>query len=150
MTSLDRLSKILNRAADYITEEYPEAVEQQLDICIMNAESMAHLNESFVNHEGVTDVITFDFRDEMYDESCSEEVAGEIYVCPAVAHDRAEEFGNCFDDELILYMIHGMLHLFGYNDKTDEDQADMTLAEQRSMSWIKEMDDLKGVFVYNA
>jgi len=144
-----RLLRILNRAADYITEDYPEAEAQELGVCFLDAESMTNLNESFVNHEGTTDVITFDFRDEynIYDEA--EEAVGEVYVCPQVATERSGEFNNDFDSELILYVVHGMLHLFGYNDKTDEDQADMTHAENRVMAWLKEEDDLKEVFEYN-
>ncbi len=149
MTNLDRMMKILQRAADYITDDYPEADTQMLNICLLDEEDMTHLNESFVGHEGCTDVITFDFRDEYYDEDDTEECAGEIYVCPAVAQERSGEFNNKFDSELVLYMVHGMLHLFGYNDKTDEDQADMTLAENRTMQWLKEEDNLEGIFTYN-
>lgn len=115
----------------------------------MDQASMTALNESFVNHEGPTDVITFDFRDEYNIYEDEEVSAGEIYVCPAVAADRAAEFNNDFDSELMLYIIHGFLHLFGYDDKTDEDQTDMTHAENRSMTWVKAEDTLEGVFYYN-
>lgn len=143
------MSKVLNRAADYITEEYPDAKNQLLNICLLDEPNMTHLNESFVGHKGTTDVITFDFRDEFYDENDEEESAGEIYVCAAVAFERSAEFNNAFESELILYIVHGMLHLFGYNDKTDDDQLDMTSAEQRSMRWLKEYDNLEGIFTYN-
>lgn len=94
-------------------------------------------------------MITFDFRDDynIYEEA--EDSVGEVYVCPQVAVERSGEFGNDFDSELVLYVIHGMLHLFGYNDKTEEDQSDMTHAENRVMAWLREDDDLKEVFEYN-
>jgi probable rRNA maturation factor len=63
-----------------------------------------------------------------------------------VATQRAEEFGNSFINELILYSMHGMLHLFGYDDKSSDDQLAMTKAEQRVMQHIMSKYKLSGIY----
>jgi len=73
-----------------------------IDVSIIGARTMARIHREFLNIEGATDVITFPY--------------GEILVCAPVAATRAEEFHHTFTDEIALYIIHGLLHLAGYDD----------------------------------
>jgi probable rRNA maturation factor len=72
---------------------------------------MAHINSTFLGHEGPTDVITFRH--------------GEILVCPHVAAAQARLFGQNFPKELLLYIIHGWLHLHGMDDHQPENARKM-------------------------
>lgn len=63
---------------------------------------MARIHREFLNEPGPTDVITFPY--------------GEIVVCAPVAASRAPDFGHSVTDELVLYCIHGLLHLAGHDD----------------------------------
>lgn len=65
---------------------------------------MAKLNQRYLNHPGSTDVITFQH--------------GEIFICPAIAKEESQKRKISFSKEILLYAIHGWLHLRGFNDKT--------------------------------
>ena len=64
------------------------------------------------------------------------EWAGEIIVSVDHARSRAEELGEPFSRELSLYLIHGWLHLAGYDDRTEVDRAKMREAEQLALSLL--------------
>ena len=70
-----------------------------------------------------TDVITFPY--------------GEILVCPAVAHDRAREYKLKPDDEVLLYGLHGLLHLAGYDDTTPKLAKEMAAAQEKLLRNVK-------------
>ena len=84
----------------------------EIDIAIVNDEQMATINQQFLNHEGTTDVITFDLSNEMLENG----VCGEIVICCDVAAREADERKLTTQRELLLYVTHGLLHLLHYND----------------------------------
>lgn len=63
---------------------------------------MCQVHAQFLDDPTPTDVITFPY--------------GEILVCPEVAAQQCADFGRQFDEEVLLYTIHGLLHLAGYDD----------------------------------
>lgn len=79
--------------------------------------AMARANACFLGHEGVTDVITFEH--------------GEILVCPAVARAEAAARGLPFGRELLLYAVHGWLHLRGHDDHAPADRRRMHARQER-------------------
>ncbi len=96
------------------------------------------LNGLHLHHEGATDVITYDLRSgfALPPELCEDEVVGEIYFCPDVAKEQAPNFSSSASRELFLYAVHGMLHLGGEDDLTDEARASMRKAEQRVLDQV--------------
>ena len=84
----------------------------EIDIAIVNDEQMAVINKEFLNHEGTTDVITFDLSNEMLENG----VCGEIVICCDVAAREASERKITTQRELLLYITHGLLHLLDYDD----------------------------------
>jgi probable rRNA maturation factor len=80
------------------------AVLPEVSASIVSAAAMSRVHVDFLGIAGPTDVITFPY--------------GEILVCAAVAAENARHYGNPPDDELALYVIHGLLHLNGYDDVT--------------------------------
>jgi probable rRNA maturation factor len=80
-----------------------------------------------------TDVITFPAQPAM-------ESAGEIIVSVDHAQSRALELGEPFSRELSLYLVHGWLHLAGYDDRNDTDRAEMRRAEQRALNVLDKAD----------
>jgi probable rRNA maturation factor len=75
-----------------------------VEVSILSACAMARVHRKFLALPGPTDVITFPY--------------GEILVCAAVAATQAADHATTPDDELALYVIHGLLHLNGYDDLT--------------------------------
>ncbi len=86
-----------------------------IDIILVDRATIARVHGQFMDDPTETDVITFPY--------------GEILVCPAVAHDRAREFKLKPDDEVLLYGLHGLLHLAGYDDTTPRLFKEMAAAQ---------------------
>jgi probable rRNA maturation factor len=78
---------------------------------------MARVHGDFLGDPTETDVITFPY--------------GEILVCPAVAQDHAAECGLEAEQEVLLYALHGLLHLAGYDDTTSALANEMSQAQSR-------------------
>lgn len=89
------------------------------------------INKQYLNHDYYTDIITFNYNE-------GNRISGDIYISIDTVNSNAVEFsdGN-FKEELSRVIIHGVLHLCGFNDKTVEEQKIMTSKE----NWaLKEME----------
>ena len=112
-----------------------------LQIIILDAKRMAELNERHLQHHGSTDVLTFDLRNQSplpSEESLDDCVTAEVYICPEVAVQYAHEHQLDPSRKLLLYAVHGMLHLAGYDDIDESDRANMRQAEARVMKKLEE------------
>jgi len=103
--------------------------EFEIGVSIVGEPSMLRLNESFLRHKGSTDVITFDYSDTTRP-NC---LAGEIFVCLDEALIQAPRFRTTWQKELIRYIVHGILHLCGYEDKTAPARRKMKQQENHLM-----------------
>ena len=104
----------------------------ELSIAIVDDESMQQLNRQYLAHDYPTDVLSFLL--EQNEESGRLE--GQIIVSWEFASREAPRYGWTTDDELLLYVIHGCLHLVGYDDTTPEDQIAMRAAEARHLKTL--------------
>lgn len=85
------------------------------------------LNVEFLNHDTYTDVITFD-------ESLGDQLSGEIFISIDRVKENAISFEVGFEEELHRVLVHGLLHLCGYNDKTEEETIEMRKKENYYLS----------------
>ena len=92
-------------------------------------ESLLKINKEFLNHDTLTDVITFDY-------SSSKAVSGEVFISVDRVRENAKEFHQDFNNEIKRVMIHGVLHLCGYNDKTAKDKSLMSDMENRHLAFF--------------
>lgn len=113
-----------------------------LDVVVTSKSTMEEMNGAFLGHEGATDVLTFDLRGQALESE--EDTVAEIYVCPEVAFEYSVKFGTSPSWELVLYMVHGMLHLSGEDDLTEGDRKSMRAAEARVMESLKLRHNLEG------
>jgi probable rRNA maturation factor len=97
--------------------------EGELSIAFVDDVQIAQVHADFMDDPTPTDVITFPANPEM-------ESAGEIIVSVDHARSRSAELREPFSRELSLYLIHGWLHLAGYDDRNESDRAKMREAEQ--------------------
>jgi probable rRNA maturation factor len=95
-----------------------------VSVAVVNDEAIHELNRRFLDHDYATDVLSFALSD---DGSCLE---GEIVVSRDTAERAAAEAGWSTDEELLLYVVHGALHLAGYGDKTGAEAAQMRAQER--------------------
>ncbi|WP_162428096.1 rRNA maturation RNase YbeY [Pontibacter pudoricolor] len=89
------------------------------------------INVEYLDHDTLTDIITFDNADE------EGIVESDIFVSIDRVKDNAQTLGIPFEDELHRVLIHGVLHLLGYDDKTEEQEALMRKQEDSCLSLRK-------------
>ena len=97
--------------------------EAELNLIFVDDDKILELNKKYLNHNWVTDVITFPLNEE------NENLEGEIYISAPTAEKQANEYKVLLKEELLRLAIHGVLHLTGYNDKTETEKKEMRLKE---------------------
>ncbi len=100
-------------------------VEGELSIAIVDDPTIHELNARHLQHDYPTDVLSFALVDE------PPRLEGEVIVSADTAADNAADYGWPASDELLLYVIHGSLHLAGHRDKADDEVAAMREAEAK-------------------
>lgn len=98
------------------------ATLDEVEVSFIDDATIADVHLRFMEIAGATDVITFDH--------------GEIHISVETAQRHAAEFGNDFESELMLYMVHGLLHLAGHEDASDAGRAAMDMFQ---LSILKEV-----------
>lgn len=109
-------------------EEAPDGVE--LSVAVVDADEMSRLNEQYRGKPGPTDVLSFTCDDPCPADSGEPVVLGDVIIAPEIAERHAAEYGTTVEAELNLLLVHGVLHLLGYDHETDEDAAAMQAREQ--------------------
>jgi probable rRNA maturation factor len=104
-------------AATTLMEEGAGGVE--LSLSFVGAEEMANLHERFMHEPGPTDVLSFPLDDD--------DLVGDVVVCPAEAARNNADMAA----ELRLLVVHGVLHLLGYDHETDRERREMWARQER-------------------
>jgi len=102
-------------------------MEYHLGIRIVAAAEMARVNEQYLKHQGCTDVITFDYGADR--RTRLRPLAGDIYICVDEAFRQATVFKTSWEEELLRYGVHGILHLLGFQDDTASARRKMKQVE---------------------
>ncbi|MBN1513459.1 MAG: rRNA maturation RNase YbeY [Phycisphaerae bacterium] len=97
-----------------------------ISVAVVSDAHIASLNEKYLNHSGPTDVLSFDLGDG--------DVDGEIVVSLDTARRESEARGHAVAAELLLYVIHGTLHLLGFDDQTEADARRMRAEQTRILT----------------
>ena len=105
-----------------------------ISIVLVTAARMARLNATHLRHEGTTDVITYDWRGQDTYGLVDRPPLAEIFICPQVAREYACQLGTTPSHELLLYAVHGLLHLAGEDDLDDVSRRSMRAAESRVLA----------------
>jgi probable rRNA maturation factor len=110
-----------------ITLQHVDAApEQQLNIVLVNDTAIAKLNRQFHDTEGPTDILSFDYGAGI----------GELIISIEHAVTQAGRFRSTPSRELALYVIHGILHLHGYDDLSPRPRARMRAAERKFLALV--------------
>lgn len=97
-----------------------------------NDEGILEVNRQYLNHDYYTDIITFDNRDR-----AEEPIAGDIVISLDTVRSNAEKFGTPYAEELHRVLIHGVLHLVGLDDHSDQEEKDMRAAEDKALQMLR-------------
>lgn len=95
-------------------------------------EYLLNVNKEFLKHDYYTDIITFDY-------SKPRIISGEIYISIPRVRENAKTYKVQFVDELHRVIIHGILHLLGYKDKSRAQEKEMRKAEDKCLALFKKL-----------
>jgi len=102
-----------------------------LEINFISSENIHQLNKTHLNHDYTTDIITFDYSDDFV------QLDGELFISVDDAKVNAKKFKVTLKEELARLVIHGILHLLGYDDQSTNDKKSMKRMENKLLSSYK-------------
>ena len=121
---------------DILTEWIQSIIERegctlhQASYIFCSDEYLYNLNQEYLNHDTYTDIITFPYTEPPL-------IEGDVFISVDRVRDNALQFGVPFEQELHRVMIHGILHLCGYPDKSPEEKAHMREKEEEALKLLQ-------------
>ena len=100
--------------------------EGEINYIFCNDEYLLQINQQYLDHDTLTDVISFDY-------SLGNELSGDVFISIERVQDNANVFKVTFSEELNRVMVHGILHYCGFEDKTEEDELFMRNKEDEKL-----------------
>ena len=94
----------------------------QVNIIFCSDNYILDINQKYLQHDYFTDIITFDYCE-------GKTLSGDLFISVDTVRENAIFYGTEFDDELNRVIVHGLLHLIGYDDHSEEDQKTMRSKE---------------------
>ena len=116
-------SRAMRRRMLWLLDDYFVWPHYEIGVHFVSVKKMAILNFEHLQHVGPTDILTFNYSKKLRQ--------GELFICPKVASDNANQHGIMLKQELTRYLVHGLLHMIGYDDKKPVDQKNMKREENR-------------------
>ena len=95
---------------------------RQVNIIFCSDNYILDINQKYLQHDYFTDIITFDYCE-------GNTLSGDLFISVDTVRENAIFYGTEFDDELNRVIVHGLLHLIGYDDHSEEDQKTMRSKE---------------------
>lgn len=126
------LSKSLIRKSLKILKSELSLKIAHLQINILNGADIIALNQKYLNHDYNTDIITFDYRVDL-----ANPIDGEIFISFEDAQKNAEKYKVSLNNELMRLIIHGVLHLSGFDDKSPIEKRKMKKMENYFLEKLK-------------
>ncbi|MBQ5997270.1 MAG: rRNA maturation RNase YbeY [Bacteroidales bacterium] len=109
-------------------------VPGEIQYIFTDDEHILKINREFLQHDYCTDIITFDYTE-------GDTLSGDIFISIDTVRDNAQTYGETSRRELLRVMIHGVLHLAGFNDKTEAEQRVMRTQEDAALElWATEFE----------
>ena len=101
-----------------------------LNYVFCDDEYLLEMNKQYLGHDYYTDIITFDSRED----AASKRLDGDIFISVDTVRANGEEYGEGFDREIMRVIVHGLLHLIGLDDHTEQEQKQMREAENSALA----------------
>ena len=101
-----------------------------LNIIFCSDEYLLRLNKEYLNHDYYTDIITFDYVENNI-------VSGDLYISIDRINENSQKLNINFKNELTRVIFHGILHLVGYNDKTESEKQEMRRMENMYLEGVE-------------
>lgn len=114
-----------------------------LNINFLSSEDILYLNRKYLNHDFTTDIITFKYSKE------NDSLDGEILISYRDAYFNSQKYHVSLDLEILRLIIHGILHLVGFDDKTPKDKKVMKNLENKLVNKLKNIFENKIILNYD-
>ncbi len=112
--------------------EKEDKTSGQINYIFTSDKYLLAINQKFLSHNYFTDIVTFNY--------CTEKViSGDIYISLQTVKNNSGIFNVTYEDELFRVMIHGVLHLIGYNDSTNDEKSVMREKEDHYLALLKNL-----------
>jgi probable rRNA maturation factor len=139
----------LVRLATFALDQLRIHPQAELSILLVDEETMSSYHEKYMGEDGPTDVLSFpmdELRPPGDGEEPPEGLLGDIVLCPTVTHRQAEGHGRTPQEESEYLLVHGILHLLGFDHAEPEDKVDMFgLKDKIIAAWDAARPDRAGV-----
>lgn len=97
------------------------------------------INKQFLDHDYETDIITFDNSEDFFQETGRRGVSADIYISVDTVRINGKAYGEGFTREMHRVIVHGLLHLIGYDDRDAWHQQRMRAAENRALALLDQL-----------
>lgn len=114
----------------YTTIKREQKIPGIINLIFCTDAYLLEINQQYLNHDYYTDIITFQYSD-------NQEISGDLYISIDRVKENAKEFEVSFKHELNRVMIHGVLHLCGYKDKSAKAKKEMKFKEDFYLNKLK-------------
>jgi probable rRNA maturation factor len=122
---------------EFVLRRLKVSDEADLGVLFVDEATMTDLHVTWMDEEGPTDVLSFpmdELRPGTDEERTPAGLLGDVVVCPSIAARQASEAGHPVEHELYLLVIHGILHLLGYDHAEPTEEAEMFALQQGILS----------------
>lgn len=125
----------LGLSPDFFVDWFTKITEQEgkildeITLIFCSDDYLLEINQQHLSHDYYTDIVTFDYCWENH-------VSGDLFISLDRVRENAATFNKSFENELHRVIIHGVLHLCGYKDKSDEDESMMRSKEDAALSML--------------
>jgi len=106
--------------------------DYEISLAFVDNTTIHRLNKQYLDHDEPTDVLTFP-----YSAAGAKKLEGELVLGVEIATEQATERGHDVQSELALYVIHGLLHLCGFDDKSAQDEKEMRARERHYLKVLE-------------
>jgi metalloprotein, YbeY/UPF0054 family len=114
-----------------VINKFPGKIGGNIVIVFCSDEYLLEVNKKFLSHDYYTDVITFDYTEVTVEGVV---ISGDILISIERVKENTKEYKTIFEDELHRVIIHGVLHLLGYKDKSIKERAEMKKQEDEALT----------------
>ena len=122
-------TSLVDSVKSAIHQLHPSTRLKKIDVYGVSDEELLSINKKHLEHDYYTDIITFDY-------SRGNKISGELYVSLERVEENALALGLSYESELRRVVAHGILHLIGFKDKTEEQEKAMRSKEDEVLAYI--------------
>lgn len=130
---------LLEEAASAVFQEEKVGSTEKVSVVFVPLKLMQELNLRYRGKNSPTDVLAFPLREKA---GPARKILGEVVICPEVAKEEAASRGHPVEQELVLLLIHGLLHLLGYEDESESQARLMREKEKKILNTLGRKSDI--------